>query len=1292
MEEQEVVLEVRNVTKHFPGVIANQDVNLKLHRGEILALLGENGAGKSTLMNVIYGLYHQDDGQVLLKGQEVRFASPREAIHSGIGMVHQHFQLVEVMNVAENVVLGEEKDPPNWRSAFSVLFSFILGIFTIGLIVKYSNPLVYTTFTVAALAIALPMLITRFATRRFKLKAIQQWLILALQALILGGLVLSALGKDTPAEEIALTLIGTSIFATLGYVIPFVLRDNPLHTVIQEHLGRALSAPISLALSLAGLALTQFIVVGLLWVLPNTEGNVQVTIEFLAAVLVRVIFAAGMALALSWCLTWVFRYWQQTVALLRTAWGFAWRVGLILVALWVGGQARTISRMAIITGILQHDVPYTIDRGNVGASGTRELTLNWRRIERTGGSEQQLQALLTEIDNAFYRNETFETEHGLKVHVKGYWGISKGWRDAVESVPPVVRDLVVAGLLILFAVYSLRTWRGEQRFPAKLSLVSQVLMAALGIIFVGSIWDTSEHIADTPRLALTLVGVVVIITAYIQVLNKRKHDPTRIRPITPPDTVIDALTEMVYTVFSVRDTQGAAKRVHDLSRQYGLEVDPHAIIEKLPVGLQQRVEIIKALYRRADILILDEPTAVLTPQESQELFKIMRELSAQGVSIIFITHKLKEVFEVATHIVVMRGGKVVGTTTPTEATRESLAAMMVGRDVMLVVDKTPAKPADQVLHVEHLKAYDDRGALALDGVSFEVHAGEILGIAGVQGNGQSELVEVLTGLRSMEEGAVELLGQELKPERHPDAAFPPRFWAVVIDLFLVAFFTAIVSYFTSYFGGDGQLAKLWEVFRNPLREFQMLSPQTALVFVILDAVYTLVSWQLGGATFGKLAMGLRIVDRTHDNQPNSAVLLQRYIGQTLTRILTPLLYPLLRMMNKLDMLHWYDHLPSINCRVEHLALISPRLIKDLHSSHVPEDRLRFGLVKAYTVQQNLILNDYYEPPHAKAPSRTQLPLLGATYVALSSAIFAIFGYLWLYWWNTALWDALLTRYGVPDTPEARMVPLGIGMSSLQRNYLNDPLLLSLIILVVMALVFALAAFFLARLLIQSLATPLSFFPVVGIIAGSFAAFSLIDALMADSVNSLVLNPLAALIAAVDIGFTKEINQFGLAVLALLVLIIGGVVYQWLTTDHDPLTHLGKRGFILDTQASLDYSNRLIQQYDIRTPSAFTSGGSLSGGNQQKLVVAREFSRKPRLLIASQPTRGIDVGSIEFIHQQIIQQRDQGAAVLLVSAELDEIMSLSDRIAVMYKGQIIRVVKAGEASREELGLLMAGITH
>ena len=215
------------------------------------------------------------------------------------------------------------------------------------------------------------------------------------------------------------------------------------------------------------------------------------------------------------------------------------------------------------------------------------------------------------------------------------------------------------------------------------------------------------------------------------------------------------------------DRKEVAQKVTDLSHQYGLEVDPNATVGDLPVGLQQRVEIVKALYRKAKILILDEPTAVLTPQEAEDLFHIMRELTDKGVSIIFITHKLKEVLAVADRITVMRSGRVVGTANPKETNEAKLASMMVGREVILTVQKKPAKPTEEVLKVEDLHVKDIRGLEAVSGVTFNVRAGEVLGIAGVQGNGQTELAEALTGLRSSESGRFTLAGKDLtgKPPR-----------------------------------------------------------------------------------------------------------------------------------------------------------------------------------------------------------------------------------------------------------------------------------------------------------------------------------------------------------------------------------------------------------------------------------------------------------------------------------------------------------------------------------------------
>lgn len=387
------------------------------------------------------------------------------------------------------------------------------------------------------------------------------------------------------------------------------------------------------------------------------------------------------------------------------------------------------------------------------------------------------------------------------------------------------------------------------------------------------------------------------------------------------------------------DKRAANRRVRELSTQYGLEIDPTAEVDDLPVGLQQRVEIIKALYRHADVLILDEPTAVLTPQESNELFRIMRELTEKGVSIIFITHKLKEVLAVADRIVVLRGGRSVGAASPDESTEASLAELMVGRKVILQVDKDDAKPGATVLEIKDLQVLDDRKQMIVKGLNLEVRAGEILGVAGVQGNGQREFVEALTGLRPIVSGSIHIAGEE-----------------------------------------------------------------------------------------------------------------------------------------------------STN--------FIPRRITELDVAHIPEDREKHGLVMSYSIADNLVLNRYYRTPYS-------------------------------------------------------------------------------------------------------------------------------------------------------------------------------------------------RRAILDRDEIAENGRKLVKQFDVRTPSIYTHAGNLSGGNKQKVIVAREFSRPVKLLIANQPTRGIDVGSIEFIHNQIVAQRDAGVAVLLVSAELDEVLSLADRVAVMFDGHIVKTLPIEEATRERVGLLMAG---
>jgi simple sugar transport system ATP-binding protein len=385
------------------------------------------------------------------------------------------------------------------------------------------------------------------------------------------------------------------------------------------------------------------------------------------------------------------------------------------------------------------------------------------------------------------------------------------------------------------------------------------------------------------------------------------------------------------------DRRRTRREVADLSHRYGLDVDPDALVEDLPVGIQQRVEIVKALVRQANVLILDEPTAVLTPAETEELFRIIRQLTDGGTSVIFISHKLREVQAIADTITVLRRGAVVGQREPS-ATEEDLASLMVGRNVQLRVSKAPAKPGEAMLRVADLTVRGDDGRAWVDGLSFDVRAGEILGIAGVQGNGQTELCEALMGLRPAAAGTVTLDGRDL-------ARATPH---------------------------------------------------------------------------ARLRAGI---------------------------------------------------------------------------AYVPEDRTEDGLVGSFSVAENLILDTYDRKPFAN-------------------------------------------------------------------------------------------------------------------------------------------------------------------------------------------------GINLNLPAIAENAAERITEFDVRTGSAATPAGTLSGGNQQKVILARELGREHKVLIASQPTRGLDVGSIEFVHRRIVQQRDHGVAVVIVSSELDEIYALADRIAVMYEGKITGF-RAPDVPAAELGRLMAG---
>jgi len=1068
-EQSDIILEVEGVTKQFPGVLANDNVSLRLRRGEILALLGENGAGKSTLMNIIYGLYHPDEGTIRLKGREVRFASPREAIRNGIGMVHQHFQLVDVMTVAENVVLGEEAD------------------------VAYQGG------------------------RR------------------------GALG--------------------------FILKWLPSVVVL------ALSVILGVAL-----------------------GETRTAIG-------GVVVGIGLALLVAF------------PPAARLVWGIAWRAGLAFIALWIAAQVEMVTRVGLTAVALRQEVEIVRERRPQEMDGYEvkvtyvehtRVPFDWAKEGRASSS---IDGVLTSAKATLeeYRDD----------------GVSGTLLNAIDDVPPVARAVSVALLLILLGWHAIHSWRGVDPQPGALDRNNALALLGIAVVYVAvAAVDITyvETLARAGLVALTALGLAAIV---LHTLRRREQvDVAYEGSVSPLDGGLDALLGFLQTITQIRNESLAAQRVRELSQQYGLEVDPVAVIEKLPVGTQQRVEIIKALYRHADVLILDEPTAVLTPQEGQELFKIMRELAAQGVSIIFITHKLKEVFEVASHIVVMRGGRVVGTTTPAEATETSLAAMMVGREVILQVEKGDAQPAEPVLEVRDLSAYNDRGARALSDVSFRVRAGEVLGIAGVQGNGQTELVEVLTGLREPSGGSVKLLGREMQPDVQPEAGIGARIGAFLVDIVVVLVLTYFFGSLVWYFGD--------KTFATASQATEIAAG--LLVFVIIDALYFFGSWQTLGATLGMSLFGLQVV-RADDARAGAWSLLRRY--PIFLALHLPAGIPLLASLwaaRRADPPRaWFDRL--LGLREIRFERITPRGIKDQGTSHIPEDRLRHGLVKSFSVADNLVLNDFYERPFAKEPDVSELPgaLLryGVIFGAIVAALTAVA--LWV-WHEGGMWTAILDLYDVP--PEMRLYEAGRGLTRDQQAALRYPFLIAVTLLLV---------------------------------------YELVAGVVAHLITSRVLG-----VEAVQ-GMFQSISQ-------------GARRAAWRLLGRDGGPGDPEGGLLRDQIAIDRHASQLVGEFDIRTPSIETSGSSLSGGNQQKLIVAREFGRKPRLLIAAQPTRGIDVGSIEFIHNQIIAQRDAGAAVLLVSAELDEIMALSDRIAVLYKGEIIDTLPAGAATREELGLLMAGIRN
>ncbi len=475
----------------------------------------------------------------------------------------------------------------------------------------------------------------------------------------------------------------------------------------------------------------------------------------------------------------------------------------------------------------------------------------------------------------------------------------------------------------------------------------------------------------------------------------------------------------------------ARKKVVDLSEKYGLKIDPDAIIEDITVGMQQRTEILKMLYRDNEILIFDEPTAVLTPQEIDELMQIMRNLAAEGKSILFITHKLNEIMAVADRCSVLRKGKYIGTVNVADTTKEELSKMMVGRDVKFAVDKDDAQPKGEILKVENLCVESKiHKKLAVKDVSFTVHSGEIVCIAGIDGNGQTELVYGLTGLEKLAPNIDET------EERKIDVPVWTKLKNVDKKERAKLFFTQSGEFIRYFFVKLG--FKIWDWMKKVGEGIasKCVALWNKLVFV-----------------FDK--------NRRESIDVNADVKGRVYLcGQDITKAS-------IRKRSKTGM------------------------------SHIPEDRHKHGLVLDYSLEQNMVLQRYWEKDFQ---------------------------------------------------------------------------------------------------------------------AG---------------------------------GFIKK-------------------------------------------KSVRKYSDNLIAQYDVRSgQGSVTKVRSMSGGNQQKAIVARELDRPHNLLVAVQPTRGLDVGAIEYIHAQIVKDRDEGAGVLLVSLELDEVMNLSDRILVMYEGEIVGELDPKKTTVQELGLYMAG---
>ncbi len=560
------------------------------------------------------------------------------------------------------------------------------------------------------------------------------------------------------------------------------------------------------------------------------------------------------------------------------------------------------------------------------------------------------------------------------------------------------------------------------------------------------------------------------------------------------------------------DFGSAAKRIREIGEENGLLIDPKAKIHDLSVGLQQRVEIIKMLYREADILILDEPTAVLTPNEVDELFETLEEFVKRGKTIILITHKLRESMALCDRICVLRDGELVGIVDKENTSPSELAEMMVGRPVVFTTEKEPKAPGEIILSVQDLHVLDNRDLEKVRGIDLEVRAGEIFGIAGVQGNGQSELVEAITGIRKPTYGRVCIKPSEKyrKKKSRPIVSYIKHGLGLSGGLGLYTF--AMV------------LLLLYGSFLMPMDQYQIIS--ILLIGVLLVIPYTIGK---ANATLGEMFWNIRPRIGKKNQYIHGAILtlilmafqvpffvigfyvilltvfLSGIEGVIIWFILQILILTIIdgwiakKVAIRFSLATEKSELAPCSDSMVDITYASPRSARETGMSHIPEDRQKMGIILKFTVEENISLGTHYKRPFAKGPGNSVLAL---------------------------------------DVIEA----------------------------------------------------------------------------------------------------TTE-----------------GLVH--------------------------DYSIKLSEVDDLAS--------TLSGGNQQKVVVARELATDPVLVIASQPTRGLDVGATEYIHEVLIRLRDAGVAVLLISAELDEIQNLADRIGVIYDGKIVAIKAPGEATPTELGLLMAG---